>query len=259
MRQMAGLLGAGLSLRQARSQLELDLATLTADESRQFERIWAMASKSGGPPTSAINRLADVFDLQRKARNEINLAYAAPRSTARLVTLLPIITLGLAQLVGLNPLAVIAEFGLGSISVAVGCGLLWIGHRWSAKLMRKAAPNSQDPGAFLDCLAAACLAGLPFTQAQSLVRQVCDFDERQQSEDDELIAGSVELSRTQGLSLAELLTSASNAKRERQRFDDNEKIAKLSVSLMIPLGLAVLPAFVLITIVPIAIGLMRLS
>lgn len=259
MRQMAGLLDAGLSLRQARGQLEVDLQALSADESKQFERIWSMATKSGGPPNAAITRLADVFDLQRRARNEITIAYAAPRSTARLVMLLPVITLALAQLVGLNPLAAITEFGLGSISVAIGCGLLWFGHRWSARLLRKAAPMAEDPGAFLDCLAAACLAGLPFNQARSLVRQVCDFDESQQTEDDDLIAGSVALSRTQGLGLAELLTSAANAKRERQRFADNEKIAKLSVSLMVPLGLAVLPAFVLITIVPIAIGLMRMS
>ena len=259
MRQMSGLLGAGLGLRQARKQLEADIANFRSEELLQFDRIWAVATKSGGPATHAIGRLADVFDLQRKMHNEITLAYAAPRSTARLVTLLPVITLLLAQLVGLNPWGVIAEFGVGSISVAVGCALLWVGHRWSTNMIRKAAPTAQDPGSFLDCLAAAVQAGLPFAPALALVVDSCDFDERSVEEDQRLIASSVELSRTQGIGLAGLLASIADSKRERQRFIDSERIAKLSVSLMVPLGLAVLPAFVLITIVPIAIGLMRLS
>jgi len=259
MRQMSGLLGAGLGLRQARGQLETELGNLKPEELRQFDRIWAVVTKSGGPATHAIGRLADVFDVQRRIRNEITLAYAAPRSTARLVTLLPVITLLLAQLVGLNPWGVIAEFGIGSISVAVGGALLWVGHRWSANMIRKAAPTAQDPGAFLDCLAAAVQAGLPFAQARSVVVDNCDFAELAVDEDQRLIGSSVELSRTQGIGLAGLLTSVADSKRERQRFIDTERIAKLSVSLMVPLGLAVLPAFVLITIVPIAIGLMRLS
>ena len=126
-------------------------------------------------------------------------------------------------------------------------------------MIRKAAPTAQDPGAFLDCLAAAVQAGLPFAQARSLVVEKCDFEGAIQAEDERLIASSVELSRAQGIGLAALLTSTADSKRERQRFIDSERIAKLSVSLMVPLGLAVLPAFVLITIVPIAIGLMRLS
>lgn len=259
MRQMAGLLAAGLSLRKARSQLELQLGDLLESESKQFERIWNVVSKSGGPAVGAVSRLADVLDAQRKSRNEIALAYAAPKSTARLVTLLPVITLALAQLVGLDPLSVIVEFGIGTIAVAMGCALLWLGHRWSAKMLLKAAPEHQDPGAFLDCLAAACQGGLPQAQARALVIEQCEFPNSLIAEDELLIANSVELSRTQGIGLAALLTSAADSKRERQRFEDTEKIAKLSVSLMIPLGLAVLPAFVLITIVPIAIGLMRLS
>ncbi len=44
--------------------------------------------------------------------------------------------------------------------------------------------------------------------------------------------------------------------REQQRYEIATRISKLGVQLMIPLGVAVLPAFILLSIVPIAISLL---
>jgi len=43
--------------------------------------------------------------------------------------------------------------------------------------------------------------------------------------------------------------------RRRLRTDSQEKVERLGVALVLPLGLLVLPAFVLIAVVPMALGL----
>jgi tight adherence protein B len=65
-----------------------------------------------------------------------------------------------------------------------------------------------------------------------------------------------ELNRTSGASISNLLSGEASARREAQWFAESTALAKLSVKLMIPLGLVTLPAFVLSTIVPVAISLL---
>lgn len=64
------------------------------------------------------------------------------------------------------------------------------------------------------------------------------------------------INRTSGASIADLLAAEAAAQRETRRFLEAEKLAKLSVRLMIPLGTLTLPAFVFSTIVPVAISLL---
>ena len=65
-----------------------------------------------------------------------------------------------------------------------------------------------------------------------------------------------DLNRNSGASLVDLLAASAAAERETRWFEESTAMAKLSVKLMIPLGLVTLPAFVLSTIVPIAISLL---
>ena len=101
-------------------------------------------------------------------------------------------------------------------------------------------------------------AGLPLSQA----RQSADlefesgFQAKPLTENFEALDAAAELSRTTGAALTQILLSNADAFREKQRFEIASRISKLGVQLMIPLGLAVLPAFVLLAIVPIAVSLL---
>jgi tight adherence protein B len=70
---------------------------------------------------------------------------------------------------------------------------------------------------------------------------------------------AAELSRTTGAALTQIILSSADRIREDLRFQISNRIARLSVKLMIPLGVAVLPAFILLSIVPIAISLLSNS
>jgi tight adherence protein B len=104
-------------------------------------------------------------------------------------------------------------------------------------------------------------AGLPLDQARQIAQQ--NFKQilgaEISKEDIAALNEAAELSRTTGAALTQIILSAADRMREKLRFEISNRIARLSVKLMIPLGVAVLPAFILLSIVPIAISLLSNS
>ncbi len=264
-RQISALVNAGLSARQARDICSESLDNLQPLEQKQFEVVWRLATSLGGPIVLALNRITEVFDRTQRNQQEVQLAFAGPQSTAKLVMWLPVLALVLSQLVGMNPLGAIVGSPLGALSVSVGAGLMVAGRWWTKRLLARALPNPDDPlaidrGAYLDCVLIGLQAGLPLSQA----RQSADlefesgFQAKPLTENFEALDAAAELSRTTGAALTQILLSNADAFREKQRFEIASRISKLGVQLMIPLGLAVLPAFVLLAIVPIAVSLLAI-
>lgn len=258
MRQMMALISSGLPAHQAQQTLQSQIDALAPAEAKQFQLIWQLALRVGGPIVLALSRLAQVFDRAESNAREAALAYAAPQATARLVMWLPAMALVLGQLVGLNPIGSIMRSLLAALSVSLGLGLLVAGSWWSKKLLAKANFQQADPGAFLDCIVIGLHAGLPIDlAAKTAANSLVEFELGKPTEESEqALAGSIDLSRSTGAAITELLISSADRLRENLRFESATLIAKLGVRLMIPLGVTVLPAFVLLSIVPIAIGLL---
>ena len=262
-RQICALITAGLPATQAREICTDAIATMQSQDSKQFEFVWKSANEFGGPIVAALNRVTEVFDRQFKNQNEVDLAFAGPQATAKLVMWLPALALLLAQVVGMNPLSAILGSFLGALSVSLGIGLMVAGRLWTKQLLSRALPHPADPaaidrGAFLDCVFIGLQAGLPLSQAQERAEVLFElvFENRPQDKNFEVLESAAELSRTTGAALSQILSSAADAFREEQRHEIATRISKLGVQLMIPLGVAVLPAFVLLSIVPIAISLL---
>lgn len=263
-RQICALVSAGIPAHQARQMCEQAIAKLTIHDAQQFELVWRLATKLGGPVVVALSRVAEVFDRQQRNVSEVQLAFAGPQSTSKLVTWLPVIALFLAQLVGMNPARAIFNSPAGLISVCLGAGLLVLGHQWSKRLLARALPKTLDPGAFIDCVLIGLQAGLPLSQARehASIEYLAAFTEMTTDGDSARVASEValddaaELSRISGASLTQILSAAADRFRNELHFEISNRIARLGIRLMIPLGVAVLPAFILISIVPIAISLL---
>lgn len=262
-RQITALVNAGLPTTQARQMCQEALDKLQPLEEKQFEIVWRLATDHGGPVVLSLNRIADVFDKTQRNQHEVQLAFAGPQSTAKLVMWLPLLALLLAQLVGMNPLKAIFGSLLGALSVSIGAGLMVIGRLWTNRLLAKALPNPDDPeaidrGAYLDCVLIGLQAGLPLDQAKQSANLEFEagFATKPLAENNQALDAAAELSRKTGAALTQILMANADAFREEQRFEIATRISKLGVQLMIPLGLAVLPAFVLLAIVPIAISLL---
>jgi tight adherence protein B len=258
MAQLAGLLSAGLSANEARLQVAEALNSLSPQAREVFEAIWGLSVRTGGSVAASISRLGVAHELQARHSREIELSFSGPRSTARLVNWLPALGLAGAQLLGLGALKVIFTNLIALISVALACLLLWLGNLWSRSMLKAAQPEDGDPGLVLDGVRIGLEAGLPLVNAVEAANQALG-----QLTGSEVLTESnlelnrlAELSRRTGASLDGLLAATAHRLRERRWFVESEKVAKLSVSLMIPLGVLVLPAFVLSTITPIAISLL---
>lgn len=257
-RQISALISAGISANQAKQMCESQINELSESHAKQFAVVWSLATSLGGPVAMALVRVAEVFDRQQRNKSEVELAFAGPQSTAKLVTGLPLIALLLAQLVGMNPLGAITGSPIGLISVCLGAGLLVLGRQWSNRLLAKALPQSLDPGAYIDCVLIGLQAGLPLEHARQKAAQVyCKTFEVELNHKDQLaLDEAAQLSRKSGAALSQILIANADAFRDEHRYAISNRIARLGIQLMIPLGVAVLPAFILLSIVPIAISLL---
>lgn len=257
-RRISALLGAGLPPHQALEIVGDEISQLAPEDKQQFDLVWGLSAKLGGPIFLALNRIADVFDRQQRNQREVQLAFSGPQATAKLVMWLPVLALLLGQAVGMNPIGAIFHSLLGALSVSLGLGLMVAGRQWTRRLLARALPASRDPGAFLDCVLIGLQAGLPLSAAQKQAAQEYEltFDEPPEKQNFERLENAAELSRSTGAAVGEILIAEADGFREQQRYEVATRISKLGVQLMIPLGVAVLPAFILLSIVPIAISLL---
>lgn len=262
-RQISALVAAGLPAHQAREICAEEISKLADAQLAQFELVWKIAMRFGGPVVLALNRIAEVFDRQHRSSQEIQLAFSGPQATAKLVMWLPVLALVLAQLVGLNPLSAILGSLLGALSVCLGAGLMVAGRYWTKRLLARALPaehsaESLDRGAYLDCVLIGLQAGLPLSQARNECAEEFLVSFSTQPKDESFLAldAAAELSRGTGAALTEIISAKADSFRDIQKFETATRISKLGIHLMIPLGVAVLPAFVLLSIVPIAISLL---
>ncbi len=256
--ELAGLLRSGMPANLARRELDADLARLGERQFAQFEAIWNLAMSAGGSIAGSIQSLGESFLADSRHQREIALAFAGPKATARLVAWLPSAGLVAGQLLGLHPIDAIFTNFVAFLALTFGAIFLVIGHFWTRSIVAKAAPNPDDPGIFFEAIRFGVLAGLPLTRAVSTATKTLgehlniNIDESVLTKLDRLAL----LNRTTGSSIADLLSAEAYARREAKRFSESDALARLSVRLMIPLGAVTLPAFVLSTIVPIAISLL---
>lgn len=254
--QLVGLLRAGLPAAAARAELEDGIVNLAEVQRVQFEAIWGLATKVGGSVAAAIENLAGVFAAQAKHSREVELAFAGPKATAKLVSILPILGLVLAQLLGMNPFRAIFTNPIGFISVALGAVLMILGRVWTKSILAKANPEESDPGLFFDAIRVGLNSGLPLSQSTQVAIDAIRPDAQSLEPQVARIEALAALTRRSGAAIGSLVKAEADQAREVVRFREAEAIARLSVRLMIPLGVVVLPAFVLSTIAPIAISLL---
>jgi tight adherence protein B len=256
--KLAAYLQAGIPNAQAHQLLEQELQALSAADQKSLDRFWFTIRQSGGSALAALNRLARVLELQAKNQSALALVFAAPRATAKLVMVLPFIALTLAQLLGLNPIRAIFGSVAGAISLALGVALLWGGKFWSQKLIELSRPMNRDDGALLDCVVVGLDAGLPLQAAQALAIRAAAKLELEAPSDIQLqkLEEARLLANRTGAQISKIIASAADSIRSTSFNLANQQIAKLSINLMVPLGVTVLPAFVLLTVVPISISLL---
>lgn len=207
---------------------------------------------SGSSVVSEIDVVADLCYQREHSLERIKVAYAGPKSTSTLVIWLPIITVFIAQLSGLNLLAALTARPALAISICLGAGLLAAAKLISTKLIASAMPKESYLGYYLMAVALASGGGANLIKAQKLA-----FDSHvkvfaQEPDKVELIAMAeiANLVELTGARVGDLLKSQARNIQSEYLTDNELRIEQLGVRLMLPLGLAVLPAFICLAVIP---------
>lgn len=224
--------------------MNLDFRNFSEETSRDLERMVGISKEAGGPISLALDRMSSVISVREQTRTELALAVAGPKASSRLVMSLPVLVFLGAGISGIPIFRTLSTIPLVWVSIAGGALFFWWGNRWISKLLAKAEPRTFDPGLELDGLSIAVQAGMPLQSAIDLLGFQGGDSLRS-------------LESSSGIALAQLLTDRASQLRQEQFNEDRLLIQKTGVSVLWPLGLTVLPAFVLIAIVPVAAALIQ--
>jgi tight adherence protein B len=152
--------------------------------------------------------------------------------------------------------------------VVLAAFLIYSGARWSAKLTNRAIPESWNPGLPAELTAMALGGGVSIDRARMLVAQelkvASDFgqpdsefpDSEQPDSEQRDIARVLALAEDAGVPAAELLRAEAERQRYEARARGQAAAARLGVQLLLPLGLCILPAFVLLAVVPLIVSVL---
>lgn len=231
-------------LSRAGHKVELNPNQFGEETAKQVQTLLEVTRSAGGPIAKTLDRLASVVNHQEQTRSELELAVAGPKASSRLVMSLPLLVFIGSGIAGIPIFKVLASSPLVWVSLSLGLLMFWLGARWTNRILDRAKPNSRDPGLELDALAIAIQAGLPLRAAAELAR-ITDTSELE------------ELAADSGIAISELVADRADSLRQEQFNTDRLKIQKASVAVLWPLGLTVLPAFVLIAIVPVGTSLIQ--
>ncbi|QEE60734.1 hypothetical protein FVA74_03455 [Salinibacterium sp. dk2585] len=219
---------------------------------------WQVASDAGAPLAGTLESVADALRDVEQTEREVATALAGPASTSKLVMVLPGIGLLFGAALGFDTLTVLATTPAGWACIVLGSALLLAGRAWTRRLLGAAGRRSTTPGLELDLLAIAVGGGASVERAREAVRGAL---ERCQLPVGELALAeeTLDLSQRAGVPAAGLLRAEASQQRSRARGDGARAAAKLGVTLMLPLGACILPAFVAVGVVPLMIAVISSS
>lgn len=214
---------------------------------------WSVAATAGAPLAATLLELSGSIRDLAQSQRDLAIAVASPTATARLVLVLPGVGLVFGGLLGFNTLGTLVTTPVGWCCLGGGGGLLLLASRWNRHMLRSAQPRRQTPGLELDLLAIAVSGGGAIERARATVSDALGRYLGEWPETEPAIEDVLELSRRAGVPAAGLLRSEATELRRTIRAEVAERAQALSVRLMIPLGVCVLPAFMLLSVVPLII------
>ena len=219
---------------------------------RALAAAWAVASDAGSPLAWALRDFAGSLRDLGQAQRDIAVALAAPALTARLVMALPVVGIVFGFALGFNPIGILVGSPLGWACLAVGTSLLLGASLWNRRMVAAAQPHDISPGLDFDLVAIAVSGGGSIDRA--VVAVTAARARYLGADDDAWVAGRLrgilDLSTRAGVPAAELLRAEAVEARRDAGAEARERAQALSVRLMLPLGLCVLPSFMVLGVVP---------
>jgi tight adherence protein B len=222
---------------------------------RDVHGVLAVAARTGAPVVPALRALAVSLRDSAAAERSVRVALAGPRSSARVVLALPAFGTLLGSMWGVDTIGVLVHTPVGWGCLSAAAFLVTVAQRWTSRLVAAAAGGTTVPGLLLDVWAVALSGGGAWADAASTVESV--FGARDWPEGDRArLAETLTLAERAGVPAAGLLRACAVDSRADAAAEGLARAERLGVRLVLPLGVCVLPAFVLVGVVPVVLGIL---
>lgn len=233
---------------------------------------------SGAPLADVLEQVAEGLVQATRGREAQDRAFTGPRLAARVLTSLPFLAIVLGELLGLGSVAWFFAGGIGTAALVCGLTLSAMGHLISQGMIARARERTKDE---MEATILCDLAGAGLTAGASIPAVLKSLGRARGDKEwvrisEELVMGStwaeawdplparahllrrgLQVGWEEGVSPLILLTHLAAESRERHVALAEEEAARLTVKLVIPLGLFLLPAFVFLGILPAVFALMN--
>jgi tight adherence protein B len=264
---VASSIGEGMPLPQA-------IATAGPGAWREVGIACQVALVVGAPLAECLRGLAVALRDAHEAADDVRVALAEPAGTARLMSWLPLLAVGLGAALGFDTFGSLFTNPLGLACLAGGVVLIVVAQRWTTRLVRSAQTTGDVPGLDAELIAIALTGGVSIDRARSVVRDAralrgagarteepggdasAPAAAAARGPEGEGVDAVLALSKSAGVPAVELLRASAAHARHRARIDGRLRVARLSSRLLLPLGVCTLPAFLLLGVAPMMLSVM---
>lgn len=143
-RETSGIAAQAFAVGAARSRLGgsgaeglLCPGTVIAAELDRVAAAWRVAERHGLALAELLAAARTDLAARAKFRTRTEAALAGARATAAVLAVLPVLGIGLGQLMGANPLRVLLFSGIGTYLLPLGAGLACTGLLWADEITRR--------------------------------------------------------------------------------------------------------------------------
>lgn len=222
---------------------------------RGLAAAWQVATDAGASLAPSLRQFASSLRDLAQTERDVAVALAGPVATARMVMVLPVIGVLFGLALGFDTLGTLFTTIPGWICLVLGLLLMLLARLWNRRLVSRAQPGVLTPGLELDLMAIAVSGGGSLARATVAVAEAQERFGIATAGDSGAIESVLSLSRRAGVPAAELLRSEAEEVRRAARAEGQRAAATLAVTLMMPLGLCILPAFMLLGVAPLLIAI----
>lgn len=236
------------------------LAAVASPACKVVAAAWLIGERSGAPLAVVLDRLAVALNALIDLAHRRAVLVAGPTATVKLVAWLPPAAIGMGLLLGLNPLPVFVT-PLGGCLIVLGALLEWGGVCWARRMMARVERADRLVGVECELLWIALAGGAPPALARKWVASATDeagaiwvpFCSLM----DVSTAGRLLAVASQsGVRAGGLLLEASSLARAQAMTQLERQAERLGVRVLVPLATCILPAFVVLGVIPVLVSLL---
>jgi len=226
-------------------------------ERNLIEAAWVSSVDIGAPLNVTLNMLSQTYRALAAIDRDVSAAIAGPRMATRVMLTLPAVGVLVAGALGLNVLTFFFNHWLGALCLIGGAALLCVGWWWSRALIERVSTDSVPRGVVATVIVAGLRVGVGVqSSADALARSL---GAEPVAHDTVHLRHAQELSAVWGAPLADIVLAETHQTRDAWIARAREQCAELSEKIVLPLGACVLPAFILLAVVPIVVELISSS